>query len=157
MNTGEQMIALISLGLGGLLALPFCLHFRGERRKRELEHIERMRAIEVGRSYPGEIRNRLLALPRSAIPYVIAASIGALVPIAVFGCALISTLLLGFQKDIWIAAGVVGLASVICGASLAGTVFQSSQSACEADHSRSFVNSKPHVDEDAYDVVSSRG
>jgi hypothetical protein len=158
MDAGEQLIALFALGLGiGVLVLRLCLRFRGERRKRELEHIERLTAIEVGRSYPGEITNKLLALPPSAIPYVIAALIGALVPVAVFGCALLSTLLFGIQKDIWIAAGMVGLASVMCGATLAGTVFQSSQSACEAEDSRSFVNSKPHIDEDAYDVVSARG
>ena len=156
MGPGEFM-GLFSLSMMAVLALPIVLRFRSERRKRELDHIERMRAIEVGRSYPGEKRISLAALPPSAIPYMIALSIGALVPIAAFGCALISTVIGGFQKDIWIAAGMVGLASVICGSILAGTVFQSSQSACESEHSSSMFNSKPHVDEDAYDVVSSRG
>ena len=52
-----------SLCVGRSSRCRFLLHFRAERRKRELDHIERMRAIEVGRSYPGELRNRLAGLP----------------------------------------------------------------------------------------------
>ena len=156
MEPGE-FIGLFMLSITALFALPIVLRFRRERRKRELDHIERMRALEVGRPYPGEKRINLAALPPSAIPYMIAVAIGALVPVAVFGCALISTLIGGFHKDTWIAAGMVGLASVISGSILAGTVFQSSQSTGESENSRSIFNSKPHVDEDAYDVVSSRG
>ena len=52
------IVAGITLGfiavVGGLLfgAIPIAFHFRHERRKRELEHIERMKALELGRTLP---------------------------------------------------------------------------------------------------------
>ncbi len=70
---------------------------------------------------------------------------------------LLTTLIGGFQKDIWIAAGMVGLGGVISGAALAGSALQKTLSGGEAEHSGGYFDSKPQVDEDAYDVVSSRG
>jgi hypothetical protein len=156
MNEGE-IIALLGLGTFALLATRILIRSRSERRKRELEHVERMKAFEVGRTYPEAMKNSLLALPSSTIPYLIAMAIGALVPIATFACALLATLIGGFHNDVWIATGFVGIASVISAATLAGTVFQKSHSNGYSEHSGSLFDSKPHVDEDAYDVVSARG
>jgi hypothetical protein len=153
----SEVIALFVLGFFAVATLPIFLHFRGERRKRELDHVERMRAIEVGRSYPGEMKNSFLAFPQWAVPHLIAVSIGAVVPLGVFGCALLTSLIGGYHNDIWVAAGVVGLGSVICGTVLAGGAFKMSASNPASDRSDSYVSSKPFVDEDAYDVVSSRG
>jgi hypothetical protein len=154
----SEVMALFVLGFFAVATLPIFLHFRGERRKRELDHIERMRAIEVGRSYPGETRYGLPAVPHWAAPHLIAVSIGAVVPLGVFACALLTSLIGGYQKDIWIAAGMVGLGGVISGTVLAYGAFKTTAAGAAAeDRSDTYINSKPLVDEDAYDVVSSRG
>ena len=153
----SEVVPLLMLGMFGVVTLPFVLHFRGERRKRELDHIERMRAIEVGRSYPGETRNAFLAIPQWAMPHVIAISIGAVVPLGVFVCTFLTSLIVGYHKEIWIPAGMVGIASVICGTVLGSHALQITASNGDSDRSDSFSSSKPLVEEDAYDVVSSRG
>lgn len=157
MDSGE-MIALFMLFLFAVVTMPIFLHFRGERRKRELDHIERMRAIDVGRPYPGETRFGISAAQKWVVPHLIAVAIGAVVPLGVFAFAFLTSLIGGYQKDIWIAAGMVGLGAVICGTVLAGGAFQIlTGSNRESENPGSYANSKPHVDEDAYDVVSSRG
>jgi hypothetical protein len=155
MGSGDFVI-LSTFSVASLVALPIMLHFRAERRKRELDHIERMRAIEVGRSYPGELKSSLLAFPQWA-PQLISLSIGAAVPLGVFLFAFLSTLIGGFHQEIWIGAGMVGLGAVISGACLAATVSQHASTYSGPEHSGSCVDSKQFIDEDAYDVVSSRG
>ena len=156
MAAGEVM-ALFTLFFFSIMTLPIIFHFRSERRKRELEHIERMRAIEVGRAFPGESKFGLSGIPQWVVPHVIAVSIGAVVPLGVFLCGLLASLIVGFHKDIWIAAGMVGLGAVIAGTSLAGVAVQKMASSGLPEQAGSYMNSKPHIDEDAYDVVSSRG
>jgi hypothetical protein len=155
MPSGDFVI-LCTFTLATVVALPFLLHFRTERRKRELDHIERMRAIEVGRSYPGELKNSLLAFPQWAVPHLMALSIGVAVPLGVFLFAFLATLIGGFHKDVWIASGMVGLGAVICGTVLAGGAFKMTAGP-ESDQPGAHVDSKQFIDEDAYDVVSSRG
>jgi hypothetical protein len=155
MEPGE-LIAACTFFLMVVVGLPVFLHFRGERRKRELDHIERMRAIEVGRAFPGELKNSLLGLPKWAVPYLIALCIGAAVPLGVFICACLATIITGFHDLVWLASGLVGLGAVISGAVLASVTFQTT-SEDAPDHSASYVDSKPLIDEDAYDVVGSRG
>jgi hypothetical protein len=153
MGFGEVMLGALFV----FAALPIVLHFRGERRKRQLEHIERMRAIDAGRPYPGESKFGLSGLPQWIVPHIIAVSIGAVVPLGVFLFAFLTSLIVGFQKDIWIATGMVGLGSVICGTVLAGGAFQKMAPTDENAGFASYRNSKPHVEDDAFDVVSSRG
>jgi hypothetical protein len=155
MEPGE-FVGAFTIFLMMVVALPTFLHFRGERRKRELQHIERMRAIEVGRAFPGELKNSLLALPQWAVPYLIALAIGVAVPLGVFICAFLATLIGGYHKDVWIASGMVGLGAVICGTVLAGGTFKT-VSGLAPDRFASHFDSKPLIDEDAYDVVGSRG
>jgi hypothetical protein len=50
----------------------------------------------------------------------------------------------------WIAATLVGTAAVISGSILAGHSFQTRKTSSQLD-------GKPDLEEDAYDVVSSRG
>jgi hypothetical protein len=156
METGA-ITALFTLVLFSIVTLPFFLHFRGERRKRELEHIERMRAIEVGRAFPGEGKFGLASIPQWVVPHVISVSIGAVVPLGVFLFAFLTTLIGGFHKEIWMSAGMVGLGAVISGATLAAGAHQKTLASGGYEHSTAYLNSKPHIDEDAYDVVSSRG
>jgi hypothetical protein len=156
MQNGE-VAALFALFLSATVMLPFFLHFRGERRKRELEHIERIRAIEVGRPYPGDNKFWLSGVPQWVVPHIISVSIGAVVPLGVFLFAFLTSLVVGFQKDIWIAAGMVGLGSAICGTVLAGGASKRMTPGSQDEGFASYHQSKPHVEDDAYDVVSSRG
>lgn len=142
-------VAGITLGyiavIGGLLfgAIPITFHFRHERRKRELEHLERMRALELGRRLPQD--------EPWLSPAKIGALIGVVVPIGAFVPAWLTTQLAGYHETIWIAAAMVGLAAVICGSILVASSLKK-----EATPSESAFP-KPYVEEDAYDVVSSRG
>jgi hypothetical protein len=142
-------VAGITLGyiavIGGLLfgAMAVAYHFRHERRKRELEHIERMRAFELGRTLPQD--------EPWLSPTKIGALIGAGVPIGAFVSAGIATAAVGFHEGMWIAVGMVGTASAITGSILA------SQSYNRRKASDQVASIKPYIEEDAYDVVSSRG
>ena len=93
------------------VSVPIIFHFRAERRKRELEHTRADASTRSSAGHiPGDRKFGLPAIPQWAVPHMIAVSIGALVPLGVFGCALLTSLFAGFQKEIWIAAGMVGLA-----------------------------------------------
>jgi hypothetical protein len=154
----EALVVIVALSLFSVVVMPFVLHFRAEKRKRELDHLERMRAIEVGRAYPGENKYALTSLvPSWAVPSVVALSIGAVVPLGGFLCALVATLVTGYQKEVWMASAMVGLGGVICGTVLAGGAFQMLSSSGAADNVRAYANSKPPVEDDEFDFVRTRG
>jgi hypothetical protein len=142
MDTAGVVLAFIAV-VGGLSlsVLPIGLHYRNERRKREMEHIERIKALELGRTLPQD--------EPWWSPLRIALLIGAGVPVGVFLSVCIASLAVGFHEPMWIAAGMVGTSGVICGSILAGHSFQTRKASSPLD-------AKPDVEEDAYDVVSSR-
>jgi hypothetical protein len=136
------MLAFLGLGIA---YFAIYLGIRQERLKRELEHKERMRALELGRSLPGDI-------PWLS-PLRIGFLVAAVVPICAFAFACLSTHAVGFQTEIWKAAGIVSVFAVGCGSvvvCVAGTAQGQHQEAAAQ------VEKSP-VEEDAYDVVSSRG
>jgi len=149
-----QVLLLCVAGIGALCfgLVPMGLHFKVAQRKREMEHLERMKALELGRPFPAQERN----LTRS-MACRIAFSIGAGVPVGVFGCAWLASETVGYHEPIWIAAGMVGLGGVICGTILAGTMFTATTATSTSQSSDSFTDGKPLIEEDAYDVVSARG
>jgi hypothetical protein len=128
--------------------LPIVLAFRHSRRKLELDHAERMKAIELGGPVPrqGEGEDE---------PWTMAArlvmALGVVVPLGSLGCAFFASLALGFHQAIWVMAGMVGLGGVLCGGLLAGQTFGANRRSPE------FTDLKPYVEEDAYDVVGARG
>jgi hypothetical protein len=128
--------------------LPIVLAFKHSRRKLELEHAERIKAIEFGRE---------LAVPHAVEdePWTmagrIAIGLGVTVPLGALGFAVAASMLLDFHKEIWIMCGMVGLAGVLCGGHLAGRKFGARTISPNRD------DFKPYVGEDAYDVVSARG
>jgi len=136
------VLAFLGIGIG-----YFAIHLgiRHDRYKRELDHKERMRALELGRSLPGD--SPWLS------PAKLGLLIGAAVPIGLFACASSATVQIGFHEDIWNASAIVGMGAVVCGTLLAGL------SSARAGQGRNpaQVALKPEVSEDAYDVVSSRG
>jgi len=105
-------VTISALGFG---VVPMALYVRSEQRKRELEHIERMRALELGRPLPGEGEDESWFSPPR-----IALAVGAGVPLGAFCSAALSSLAIGFHEPIWIATGMSSMAGVICGSILAG-------------------------------------
>ncbi len=129
-----------------VILVPIILGMRHERYKRELEHAERIRALELGRTYYKD--ESWWTLPRISV------AIGAGVPAAVFFCAWQASESMSDAEDVWIAACFVGLAAVISGSLLAGRhFFRRDESAPVADS----LTGKSRLDADAYDTVSSRG
>jgi len=126
----------------------YAIHFgiRLERTKRELEHKERMRALELGRSLPGD--GSWLS------PLRVGFAIALGVPAAVFGFATLSTQAVGYHGDIWQAAGIVSVFAVACG-SVVVCLSAVRQAQPEGEHVGQ--EGKSQVEEDAYDVVSARG
>ena len=129
-----------------IIIVPTALGIKYAQRVREFEHKERMRALELGRTLPGDE-------PWSS-PARISLSIGAGVPVSVFGLAWLATQAVGYQERIWMGATMVGLGSVICGSILAAKHFTLR---AEAESLAANANPKPVMDADAFDVVGSRG
>src|SRR4051812_41864052 len=129
-----------------VVLVPIILGIRYARHEREMVHAERMKALELGRTLPGD--ESWWTLPRISV------AIGVGVPAAVFACAWRASQTLGDSHDPWIAAGAVGLAAVVCGASLAAWHFARSERSSQAVAS---PYDKAPFDADAYDVVGRRG
>jgi hypothetical protein len=128
--------------------LPIVLAFRHSRRKLELDHAERMQAIELGRPVPRQ--NECEDEPWTMAARL-AMALGVVVPLGSLGCAFFASLAVGFHQAIWGMAGMVGLGGVLCGGILAGQTFGASKSSPDR------TDLKPYVEEDAYDVVGARG
>lgn len=129
-----------------LVLVPVILAIRYARYERQLEHAERIKALELGRTLPKD--EAWWTLPRIGV------AIGAGVPAAVFFCAWQAGESQDDPRAAWIAAAVVGLAAVVCGSGLTAWHF------CRRrDSSGAFGGhrAKAPFDADAYDVVSSRG
>jgi hypothetical protein len=131
--------------IGGLAIAPLAIimGIRHDRQKRELEHMERMRALELGRRLPQD--------EPWLSPMKIALVIGGFVPLVVFSSVATATARTGFHDGMWVAACLVGTAAVIAGSCLAGNSLKRDAT------STGSLDNKPYVEEDAYDVVSSRG
>jgi len=144
------LIGLRGMGAVCLVLLPIGLYLGVEKRKQQ--HLERMKALELGRPFLAP-ETELMRCMAGRIAF----SIGAGVPIGVFGCAWLASLAVGYHDTIWMAAMMVGIASVIGGTVLAAKMFEVSTAASTCQSSDSFTDGKPVVEEDAYDVVSARG
>jgi hypothetical protein len=137
------LLAFLGMGIG-----YYAVHFgiRLERTKREFEHMERMRALELGRSLPGD--GTWFSPLRAGV--LVAAG----VPIGLAGFAALSSRAVGYQETIWQVAGIVSCFAVMCGSMLSGLASpRQSQNATEG----AAGIDKEKVEEDAYDVVSARG
>jgi hypothetical protein len=129
--------------LSPAIGIPVYLGLKHDRWKRQLEHEERMKALELGRSMPGD--------ESWWSPARIGLMIAAGVPIGTFFCAMMATGAAGFQEGVWIPTAVVSLAAVLCGSMVAGHAHGGGAQAVDR------AAYKPAVEDDAYDVVSARG
>jgi hypothetical protein len=134
------IIPLAALGIPIIVA-PTAMAFKHAAKLRDLEHAEKMRALELGRFNPGDAEWTTNAR--------IGAGIGAGVPIVAMIAALVASMEVGYHEEIWTSSGFVGVAGVICGAILAAQP----RSAVAADQS----TAKPVYEPDAFDVVGTRG
>jgi hypothetical protein len=144
------MIDPILIPLAGIalpvVLVPVILSIRHARFERQLEHAERIKALELGRILPRD--EAWWTLPRISV------AIGAGVPSAVFFCAWQASESQHDAKVIWIAASLVALTAVVCGTGLtAWHFFRPDWTTDHGDRS----HAKSQFDADAYDVVSSRG
>ena len=128
-----------------IVIVPTALGFKHARFLREVEHAERMRAMELGRTLPGE---------GAWTPAGIALTIGAAVPMASMLLAWLATRSMNMVdapiEIVWKMAGMVGLGGVICGSVLASQQFLKGDKATSIDE-------KPVYDPDEFDVVGRRG
>lgn len=124
-----------------IIVAPTAMAFKHAAKLRDLEHAERMRALELGRFNPAD--------ESWSVNGRIGAGIGAGVPIVALITAMVATLEGGFHEEIWMSSGMVGVAGVICGTVLAAQA----RSAAAKDQSAA----KPVYEPDAFDVVGSRG
>jgi hypothetical protein len=131
--------------IGGLSIAPLAIWItqKNERRRRELEHIERLKALEFGRTLPQD--------EPWLSPQKIALVIGGVVPLGAFICVGITTFSVGYHEEMWLAACLVGVTSAIGGSILGGLALTRRKTTAGLD------TVKPYVEEDAYDVVSARG
>lgn len=130
-----------------IIIVPTALGLRHAKIERELEHAERMKAMELG-----------LTLPRDEpwwTPGRISVAIGVGVPLFVFVAALMASHSTDrpASEDMWMAAAFIGLAGVTGGSVIAclhitrlGRAYPTG-----AGHV------KPAVEADEFDVVASRG
>jgi hypothetical protein len=126
-----------------VVLVPVILGMKQARLDRELEHAERIKALEVGRSLPQD--------EPWWTPARVSVAIGVWVPVGVFFCAWMASLNIGYEGGVWFAATAVGTAAVACGSALA---YKQLTLPSPAEPQRA---DKPPVDADAFDVVGRRG
>jgi hypothetical protein len=160
---------LFELVLGGVVlvllivvGLPVLLSFRQAAKNREFEHAERLKALELGRPWPGGDA-AYVASPGNdvvqsggpsrymGIPIVV------LIPLGALGIAALATsdsVRGNTTVDLvaWIAAGTVGVAGAIC-----GTILTLRSSSAGIPAPSPHASTKPRLEEDAIDTVSRRG
>src|SRR4051794_24667652 len=140
------MIPIVAL-LIPIVVVPAALLARLAQRSREMAHVERMKALELGRDLSGEGAGRTLAR--------IAAKIGAGVPTFALGFAYLASLTLD-RRDaemVLVAAGIIGFSAVVCGGLLALLSLKLLCRPHHASHEYASAVHKPAFDPDAYDHV----
>lgn len=110
-SSGELLVILLIGGAFLVALVGIVLGIRHSRFEREIEHAERMKALELG-----------MTLPKDApwwTPTRVAVAIGAAVPLGCFLLALAASESSPANQLAWPAACGVGVVSVICGTILA--------------------------------------
>ncbi len=125
-----------------MVLVPIILAMKQVQRKRECEHMERMKSLELGRPLPFT----------QAWPALAAIAIGAIMPVGVFVVALIaSTQSEGHAEAFFAPAAFVSVCGVWAGGGLARRLFAYGSSTANGS------NDKHAIDPEAFDVVGRRG
>lgn len=139
----DMMISIVAITMPLLLVSTIML-LKHRARKREWQHQERMRAMDLG-----------LPIPNGDIwPALTAIAIGAGVPVGSMFWAFVANAGSHDAHGAWPCAMMVGMAGVIGGTKLAGRLLPPRRQPDDASH---LANGKPRFDPDAYDVVGRRG
>jgi hypothetical protein len=142
-----QFTALGVLGL--LVVLGAASWGKQVHRRKEMEHFERIKAMEMG-----------LAPPSAGLDWPGAAvciAIGAGVPIGSFLVAWLAALTAPVPHAIWIAPMFVSFAAIGAARKLAYRLIDPRSKSKKPAYTKSTPTGKPEFDPDAFDVVGSRG
>lgn len=149
----ELLIPLAAISLP-ILLVPTVMSLKSRQRRREFEHLERMKAMEMGTT-PGHLSG-----PWSGRSI---AAIGAGVPMASMFAAWLTSFTVqpDFEREIPFTAIVWGSSSLVSlfglTTSLILGALQSRASRSSFENSNHVASFKPSYDPDAFDVVGSRG
>jgi hypothetical protein len=149
-QSGEILVAVL---IGAFLLVCFftiVAMFVQTRRGRELEHAEKMKAIEMGRPWPLDKAEAKPAPEAAGPPEPLPSALIKSVPLGSLGIAAGASVILRPEPMVWLAAGAVGMTSLIC-----GTVLSLRQG--PATPRQEMNPAKPVSDPDALDVVGRRG
>ena len=143
---------LVLAWIGGLVLMGISFIVKQSGRRKEMEHSERMRALEMG----------VVPLP-SGLDWPAAAvciAVGAGVPIGSFVVAWLATMTSNVPGEIWLAPMFVSFAAIGATRKLAFRIIDPKSASAGKCGSRKQMASKvdkPAFDPDAYDFVGSRG
>ncbi|HWE36647.1 MAG TPA: hypothetical protein VG406_08775 [Isosphaeraceae bacterium] len=137
----EVVVPLAGIALP-LFLVPTIIAMKHARLKREWEHLERMKAMELGRPVPS-------ALGDDAWPAMVAIGLGAVMPVGVFVVTWLASLTAHLDGEVFVAPLLVGVAGVLGGTTLGHRLL----TARERSRADSASNAKPAYDPDAFDVV----
>jgi hypothetical protein len=146
--SGTQILMVpVAALIGGAFILSFVwMIVRNGLREREMEHLERLKALESGTTLPGD--------GPWWTPNRVAAGIGIGVPFFAFLASFLSTISSREpQIAIWASAGAVSVAAVISGAVLTVHLPR----AVTQQPRPMTSHSKPEFDPDSYDTAGRRG
>ena len=144
----ETVIPVVAI-LMPLFLVPTIILLKQAGRKREWEHRERMKALELGLPVPGSEA----WTGRAAI------AVGGIMPVGVFAVAWLASVSSHHPDESpWLAAAIVGGLGVFCGARLVGSLAgrrggdESAEAAVRPAGLR-----KPAFNPDAYDAIARHG
>jgi hypothetical protein len=139
----------MTLGVLALVVIGIVSGLKQAQRRKELEHLERIKAMEMG-----------LAPQPSGLDWPSAAvciAIGAGVPIGSFVVAWLATLTADAPDGIWVAPVFVSFAAIGATRKLAYRIIDPRSGSKKPAYAQSAPTGKPEFDPDAFDVVGSRG
>ena len=135
---GEVLIPLAAMAMP-IVLVPTIMAMRQASKKREYEHLERMKALETGQPIPGEL---------NWAGAIVCAAVGAGVPIASFLFTFLATVnASNVPGEIWIAPVVTSFFALFSAAKLGTSIFQPAKPATGEQVG------KPVYDPDAYETV----
>jgi hypothetical protein len=150
MNSPNEMVLFATLGFASLVIVGVATGVKQAHRRKELEHAERMKSLEMG----------LVPQP-SGLDWPAASvciAIGAGVPIGSFVVAWLAALTAHVPGVIWLAPVFVSFSAIDSARKLAYRVIDPKVGSRQGGPDRSASPAgKPEFDPDAFDVVGSRG
>jgi hypothetical protein len=128
-----------------IIIVPVALAFKHAAQQRQFKHLERMKAMELGETLPED--EPWWSPPRVALV------IGGLVPITAMALGIAASAIVGYQPGVWVMTTLVSVAGVVSSAVLVTRHLTHREIMKNAAPS----HAKVALEDDAYDVVGSRG